>query len=121
MEGWWLPPLFGIAGAVLGLAADRFATRWPEHDEEHPAGRPVGWRTVVCVAVGAVAFGALPLRFAFDVLALVVFGAWFATLVVGLATVLPYVKSKSDKLKVLATMGAKRATVAPTNRSRRRM
>ena len=86
MEGWWLPPLFGIVGAVLGFAADRFATRWPEHDEEHPAGRPVGWRTVVCVAVGAVAFGALPLRFAFDVLALVVFGAWFATLVVGLAT-----------------------------------
>jgi len=34
-------------------------------------------------------------------------------LVVGLATVLPYVKAKSDKLKVVATMGAKRAQVAP--------
>ena len=34
-------------------------------------------------------------------------------LVVGLATVLPYVKSKSDKVKVVATMGAKRAAVAP--------
>jgi tripartite-type tricarboxylate transporter receptor subunit TctC len=34
-------------------------------------------------------------------------------LVVGLATVLPYVKAKSDKLKVIATMGAKRAAVAP--------
>ena len=34
-------------------------------------------------------------------------------LVVGLATVLPYVKSKSDRLKVLATMGPKRARVAP--------
>jgi tripartite-type tricarboxylate transporter receptor subunit TctC len=34
-------------------------------------------------------------------------------LVVGLATVLPYVKSKSDNLKVVATMGAKRAAVAP--------
>ena len=29
----------------LGLAADRFATRWPEHDEEHPPGRRVDWRT----------------------------------------------------------------------------
>jgi tripartite-type tricarboxylate transporter receptor subunit TctC len=34
-------------------------------------------------------------------------------LVVGLATVLPYVKAKNDKVKVLATMGAKRAAVAP--------
>ena len=34
-------------------------------------------------------------------------------LVVGLATVLPYMKTKSEKLKVLATMGAKRAAVAP--------
>jgi tripartite-type tricarboxylate transporter receptor subunit TctC len=34
-------------------------------------------------------------------------------LVVGLATVLPYMKTKNDKLKVLATMGGKRAAVAP--------
>jgi len=34
-------------------------------------------------------------------------------LVVGLATVLPYIKSKSDRLRVVATMGAKRAPVAP--------
>ena len=34
-------------------------------------------------------------------------------LVVGLATVLPYVKTKNEKIKVLATMGAKRAGVAP--------
>jgi tripartite-type tricarboxylate transporter receptor subunit TctC len=40
-------------------------------------------------------------------------GGEIQVLVVGLATVLPYVKSKSDKLKVLATMGAKRAAVAP--------
>jgi leader peptidase (prepilin peptidase) / N-methyltransferase len=40
----------------------------------------------VCGAVGAVALGLLPLRFAGDTLALVVFGAWFVTLVVGLAT-----------------------------------
>jgi leader peptidase (prepilin peptidase)/N-methyltransferase len=76
----------GLAGGVLGFASDRLATRWPEHDEEHPPGRPIDWRTVACVAVGAVALGFLPVHFAGDVLAIAVFGAWFATLVVGLAT-----------------------------------
>jgi leader peptidase (prepilin peptidase)/N-methyltransferase len=38
------------------------------------------------VLIGALAFGLLPLRFGGDPLALAVFGAWFATLVVGLAT-----------------------------------
>jgi leader peptidase (prepilin peptidase)/N-methyltransferase len=74
------------AGAVLGFAADRFATRWPEHDEEHPPGRPLDWRTVVCVAVGAATFGLLRQRFGGDLLALAAFGAWFVTLIVGLAT-----------------------------------
>jgi leader peptidase (prepilin peptidase) / N-methyltransferase len=77
---------FAAAGAVLGFAADRFATRWPVHDEEHPPGRAVDWRTVVVAVVSAVAFGLLPIRFAGAPLALIVFGAWFATLVVGLAT-----------------------------------
>lgn len=76
-----------VAGGGLGFAADRFATGWPEHDEEHPPGRSVDWRTVVCVALGAVAFGALTVRFGpGDPLAIVVFGAWFVTLIVGLAT-----------------------------------
>ena len=78
--------LLGALGLLLGVAADRFATRWPEHDEEHPPGRPVDWRTAVTGAVGAVAFGALPDRFPGDPIALILFGAWFATLVVGLAT-----------------------------------
>ena len=78
--------LLGIAGAVLGFAADRFATRWPEHDEEHPAGRVIDWRTLVCVVVGGLAFAGLPLRFGDDPLAMAVFGAWFVTLIVGLAT-----------------------------------
>ena len=80
--------LAGLAGAVLGFAADRFAVRWPEHDPddaEHPAGRPIGWRTIVVVLVGALAFGLLPGRFADEPAGLVLFGAWFATLVVGLA------------------------------------
>lgn len=74
------------AGAVLGFAADRFATRWPEHDEEHPSGRPIDWRTVVCIAVAAAAFGLLPGRLGGNGLALLAFGAWFVTLIVGLAT-----------------------------------
>ena len=40
----------------------------------------------MCGVVGAVALGLLPLRFGGDGLALVVFGAWFVTLIVGLAT-----------------------------------
>jgi len=84
-----MEPLSAVLGAVgfgLGLAADRFATQWPEHDEEHPPGRAVDWRTALTALVGAVAFGLLPVRFAGDPLAAVIFGAWFVTLVVGLAT-----------------------------------
>jgi len=78
--------VLGAAGAALGVLADRFATRWPEHDEEHQPGRRADWRTVLCGVVGALALGLLPQRFAGDVLATVVFGAWFVTLIVGLAT-----------------------------------
>lgn len=78
--------VLAMAGAALGVLADRFATRWPAHDEEHPPGRRVDWRTVVCGIVGAVALGLLPQRFGGDILALGVFGAWFVTLIVGLAT-----------------------------------
>jgi leader peptidase (prepilin peptidase)/N-methyltransferase len=78
--------VLGVAGAALGVLADRFATRWPEHDEEHPPGRRVDWRTVLCGVVGALALGLLPQRFAGDFVATVIFGAWFVTLIVGLAT-----------------------------------
>jgi leader peptidase (prepilin peptidase)/N-methyltransferase len=75
-----------IAGGALGFASDRFATRWPEHDEEHPPGRAIDWRTLTCIVLGAAAFGLLPGRFGSDPLAFLLFGAWFVTLVVGLAT-----------------------------------
>jgi leader peptidase (prepilin peptidase) / N-methyltransferase len=78
--------VLGTAGFVLGLAADRLATRWPEHDEEHPPGRAVDWRTAVAALVGALALGLLTLRFGGDPLAIGLFGAWFVTLVIGLAT-----------------------------------
>jgi leader peptidase (prepilin peptidase)/N-methyltransferase len=78
--------VLGAGGFALGLAADRLATRWPEHDQEQRAGRAVDWRTATTAVVGALALGLLPLRFAGDPLALAIFGAWFVTLVVGLAT-----------------------------------
>ncbi len=82
-----LAGLLGAAGFGLGLAADRLATRWPEHDdEEMPAGRPVDWRTGVVALVGALALGLLPVRFGAEPLAFALFGAWFVTLIVGLAT-----------------------------------
>jgi leader peptidase (prepilin peptidase)/N-methyltransferase len=81
-----LAGLLGAAGFVLGIAADRLAVRWPEHDEEHPAGRAVDWRTAVVALVGALALGLLVLRFGGDALAVAIFGAWFVTLIIDLAT-----------------------------------
>ncbi|HEX5012946.1 MAG TPA: A24 family peptidase [Candidatus Limnocylindrales bacterium] len=82
-----LSAVTAVIGLVLGVLADRLATRWPEHEPpDFPAGRRVGWRTVVCGLFGAFAFAVLPARFGDDWLAFALFGAWFATLVVGLAT-----------------------------------
>jgi len=82
-----LSAVFAVVGAVVGVLADRFSTRWPEHEPpEFPAGRAVGWRTVVCALFGAFALAVLPARFGGDALALALFGAWFVTLIVGLAT-----------------------------------
>ena len=83
-----LSALLGAGGFVLGLAADRLATRWPEHDEEHPPGRAVDWRTATVALVGALALGLLPLRFGVPATRSrsSLFGAWFVTLVIGLAT-----------------------------------
>lgn len=54
-----------VLGGIWGVAADRIATRWPEHDEAGGsiAGRSVGWRTVVVAAFGALGLAALPSRF----------------------------------------------------------
>lgn len=82
-----LSAVFAVVGAVVGVLADRLSTRWPEHEPpEFPAGRAVGWRTVVCGLFGAFALAVLPARFGGDPLALALFGAWFVTLIVGLAT-----------------------------------
>jgi leader peptidase (prepilin peptidase)/N-methyltransferase len=81
-----LVSVLAIAGAIFGVVADRLAVRWPEHDEEFPAGRRPGWRTVATAAIGAFAFGLLGLRFAdAEPVVQVVFGLWFVALVVGFA------------------------------------
>jgi leader peptidase (prepilin peptidase)/N-methyltransferase len=78
--------VLALAGGTWGVVADRIATRWPEHDEaDLPAGRPMGWRTVANGSIGAVALGALALRFD-DPAQLALFGAWFAVLTLLLAT-----------------------------------
>jgi leader peptidase (prepilin peptidase)/N-methyltransferase len=81
-----LVAVLAVGGALFGVASDRLAVRWPEHDEEHPAGRPIGWRTVASAGMGAFAFGLLGARFAAaEPLLQVLFGAWFACLVLGFA------------------------------------
>jgi leader peptidase (prepilin peptidase)/N-methyltransferase len=78
---------FAVAGLILGVAADRLATRWPEHDEEDsPPNRPIGWRTAVCALFGGFALAVAAWRFESDPLALALFAAWVGLLVVGFAT-----------------------------------
>ena len=78
--------LFGLAGGAGGLAADRIAARWPEHDEaEMPAGRAPGWRTAVTAVIGAVGLGMVPVRFD-QALPVAVFGAYVVALTLLLAT-----------------------------------
>jgi leader peptidase (prepilin peptidase) / N-methyltransferase len=70
-------------GAGWGLACDRLAARWPAH--EQPVRRGLDWRTVVLAAAGALAFGALPGAFG-SPRDLLVLGAYFAVLVLLMAT-----------------------------------
>ena len=55
----WPTGLAALAGAVFGIAADRLAARWPEHEPptDHP--RAPDWRTIVVAVVGAATGGIL--------------------------------------------------------------
>jgi leader peptidase (prepilin peptidase)/N-methyltransferase len=75
--------LLGVLGAAWGLLADRIGARWPAHDDGSV--RAIDWRTPVAVVGGALALGALTLRFTEPVPA-VVFGAYLLVLVFLLAT-----------------------------------
>jgi leader peptidase (prepilin peptidase)/N-methyltransferase len=72
-----------VLGALLGLAADMLAARWPVHADG--AVRGLDWRSVVVVATGAVAFGGLAGRWS-EPRDLVVLGIYVAALIVLLAT-----------------------------------
>jgi len=78
--------VLAVCGAGFGVGADRLAVRWPEHDEEFPANRRIGWRTIATAAMGAFAFWLLKQRFdGAEPIVQILFGLWFATLVVGFA------------------------------------
>lgn len=75
--------VFGLAGFVWGVAADRIAARWPEH--ETTLTRPLDWRTAVSAIIGALVLGSLPGAFA-ERGQLALFTAYAAGLVLLLAT-----------------------------------
>ncbi len=75
--------LLGVLGAAWGFVADRIGARWPVHDDGSVRG--IDWRTPVAVVSGALALGALTLRFTEPVPA-VVFGTYLVALVFLLAT-----------------------------------
>ena len=78
--------VLAVTGAVFGVLADRLAVRWPEHDEDRPGGRSIGWRTIASAAIGGFAFFLLADRFGeAEPLVQILFGLWFATLLVGFA------------------------------------
>jgi leader peptidase (prepilin peptidase) / N-methyltransferase len=72
-----------IGGALIGVAADRLASRWPAHPDGSI--RPVDWRTAAVVLGGAAAFGGLVARWD-DPRDLLVLGIYIAALIVLLAT-----------------------------------
>jgi leader peptidase (prepilin peptidase)/N-methyltransferase len=81
-----LAVIFALLGSAIGFAADALAHRWPEHEEDHVARPRFDWRTIVAVATGALAFGALGAQFGQDGQALLVYVPTFAVLLALLAT-----------------------------------
>jgi leader peptidase (prepilin peptidase)/N-methyltransferase len=75
--------LLGLIGLGWGVAADRIAARWPAHEDGSVRG--LDWRTLVVAAFGAAALAAVPARFG-DVGERMLFGAYFAALVLLMAT-----------------------------------
>ena len=78
-----LAVVLAVLGGGWGFVADRISARWPEHEDGSI--RPIDWRTPVVVVIGAIALGALTLRFP-DPVPAVIFGAYSLALVLMLAT-----------------------------------
>jgi leader peptidase (prepilin peptidase)/N-methyltransferase len=83
-EGDFAPVIAGIIGLAWGLASDRLAARWPEHEDGLV--RPIDWRTPVVAVLGAVAFAGTVLRFGATPIPLAVVGLYVAALIVLFAT-----------------------------------
>ena len=73
-----------IVGALLGLVADRLATRWPDHEPDYRP-RTLDWRTGVLVLTGAVVGAGLAVRWAADPRDLAILAVYSAALIVLLA------------------------------------
>jgi leader peptidase (prepilin peptidase)/N-methyltransferase len=73
----------GVAGLVLGVAADRISARWPAHEDGSV--RKVDWRTLVLAVFGIVALAVVPMRFS-DPGQRLLFTAFFAACVLLMAT-----------------------------------
>ncbi len=78
-----LPMAFGVTGLLLGFLADRLAARWPRHADGRI--RPVDWRTLVVSGAGALALGALPVRWS-EPRDLAILALAFVALIILLAT-----------------------------------
>lgn len=78
-----LAVLLALLGGAWGFVADRAGARWPVHEHGHV--RAIDWRTPVAIVTGALALGALTLRFPEPAPA-VIFGSYLVALVLLLAT-----------------------------------
>jgi leader peptidase (prepilin peptidase) / N-methyltransferase len=78
-----LVPMFGLAGLVWGVAADRVAARWPAHEDG--VVRKVDWRTPIVAVFATAALAAVPMRFG-DPGERLLFGTFFAACVLLMAT-----------------------------------
>ena len=79
--------LIGLAaglGAAWGFVSDRFAARWPAHEDGSI--RAIDWRTPVVVVAGAAAFAGTLVRFGATPIAFVVVGVYIVALVLLFAT-----------------------------------
>ncbi|MEP7379619.1 MAG: A24 family peptidase [Chloroflexota bacterium] len=73
-----------VIGAALGVAADRIATRWPDHEGDYVP-RHLDWRTVVVALAGAAVGAVLVTRWT-EPRDLAVLGIYCVALVLLLAT-----------------------------------
>jgi leader peptidase (prepilin peptidase)/N-methyltransferase len=78
-----LAPVFGLAGLLWGVAADRIAARWPAHEDG--AVRNVDWRTPIVAVFAMAALAAVPTRFG-DPGERLLFATFFAACVLLMAT-----------------------------------